>query len=95
MTEIIESCGNVFKDLGFDDSEAENLKTRSTLMIELKRTIQEKNLTQADAAKWMGVHQSLISDLVRGKINRFTVDKLINMAAKAGLKVVINIEKVA
>ena len=95
MVDITESSGNVFADLGFDDEEAVNLKVRSQLMIEIKQYIQRKKLSQTTAAERMGVHQSLISDLSRGKIHRFTIDKLINMAAKAGLTVSLSIDDAA
>jgi predicted XRE-type DNA-binding protein len=78
------SSGNVFTDLGFGVEEAQNLKIRSDLMIELTKLIEAKGLTQAAAAKLLGVTQPRISDLVRGKIDRFSVDSLIAMLGHAG-----------
>ncbi|MEO6195481.1 MAG: helix-turn-helix transcriptional regulator [Thermoanaerobaculia bacterium] len=78
------STGNVFKDLGFSDDEAENLKIRADLMIELTKLIEAQALTQSAAAELLGVTQPRVSDLVRGKIDRFSVDTLIEMLGHAG-----------
>lgn len=78
------SSGNVFKDLGFSEDEAENLKIRADLMIELTKLIEAQELTQTGAAKLLGVTQPRISDLMRGKIDRFSVDTLIEMLGHAG-----------
>jgi predicted XRE-type DNA-binding protein len=84
---IQASSGNVFTDLGFGTEEAQNLKVRSDLMIELTKLIEARGLTQAAAAKLLGVTQPRISDLVRGKIDRFSVDSLIEMLGHAGASV--------
>ncbi len=81
------SSGNVFRDLGFSTEEAENLRIRSELMARLARVIKDQDLTQAEAARIFGVTQPRVSDLVRGKIDLFSIDMLVNMLAKAGLKV--------
>jgi predicted XRE-type DNA-binding protein len=78
---------NVFVDCGFPPAEAENLRIRAKMMMALTGYIQEKKITQARAAKVMGVSQPRISDLVRGKIGLFTIDTLVNMVTAAGLKV--------
>ncbi|HZF13343.1 MAG TPA: helix-turn-helix transcriptional regulator [Thermoanaerobaculia bacterium] len=83
------SSGNVFRDLGFSEDEAENLKVRADLMIELTRLIEAQGLTQAAAAELLGVTQPRISDLMRGKIDRFSVDGLIEMLGHAGARVSI------
>jgi len=84
---IQESKRNVFRDLGFDIDESENLRIRSDLMIELSELIQNEGWTQAKAAQLMGVSQPRISDLVRGKIDRFSIDSLIAMLGSAGVRV--------
>lgn len=86
-TRIRRSSGNVFRDLGFEPEDAENLKVRADLMIELSKLIKAKKLTQARAAKLLGVTQPRVSDLVRGKIDRFSVDSLIEMLGRAGVRV--------
>ncbi len=78
------SSGNVFSDLGFSEDEAENLKIRADLMIELTKLIEAQGLTQVAAAELLGVTQPRVSDLMRGKIDRFSVDSLIEMLGHAG-----------
>jgi predicted XRE-type DNA-binding protein len=82
---------NVFVDCGFPPAEAENLRIRSEMMIALSSYIENRRLSQASAAKIMGVSQPRISHLVRGKIGSFTLDTLVNMLTSAGLKVDMNI----
>ena len=82
---ITESSGNVFLDLGFPPDEAALLAMRADLMAKLRLTIDEKGWTQAEAAKVLGIAQSRVSDLVRGKWERFSLDMLITLASRAGL----------
>ena len=84
---IIESSGNVFLDLGAAPDEAANLLVRAQLMLQLTRVIEKRKLTQAKAAKLFGVTQPRISDLIRGKINLFSIDALIAMLARGGVTV--------
>ncbi len=79
--------GSIFNDLGFNEAEAENLKIRAALMRAIEKYIEDNNLTQAAAAKLMGVYQPRVSDLLQGKIDKFTIDMLINMLAKAHVSV--------
>ena len=87
------SSGNVFRDLGFSENEAENLRVRSDLMIKLSKLIEERGLTQAQAAKLLGVTQPRISDLKRGKIQLFSVDSLIEMLGHAGAHVLFVVKQ--
>lgn len=82
---------NVFVDCGFPPAEAENLRIRAKMMMALTGYIQDRKITQARAAKIMGVSQPRISDLMRGKIGLFTIDTLVNMVTAAGLKVDVDI----
>jgi predicted XRE-type DNA-binding protein len=75
--------------------EAENMKLRSGLMIALKAHLQRTGLTQVQAAKLFGVTAPRISDLMRGKINLFALDSLVNMAAAAGLHVELRVTEAA
>ena len=84
---ITPADGNVFEDIGFPPDEARNLKIRATLMMAAEKFIEERGLTQTEAAELMGVSQPRISDLVRGRINQFTIDSLINMLTNAGVPV--------
>lgn len=76
-------------------AEAENMKLRSGLMMALKNHIARTQMSQEQAAKLFGVTQPRVSDLVRGKINRFGLDALVNMAAAAGLRVEMRVAKAA
>ncbi len=82
--------GSIFDDLGFSNEQAENLKVRAKLMQELTQIIKETGETQNDIAKRLGVTQSRISDLMRGKIQKFTIDNLVNIMSKSGYRVEIN-----
>jgi predicted XRE-type DNA-binding protein len=86
---VRRSSGNVFSDLGFSREEAENLKIRTDLMIQLSKLIKTRRLTQAQAAGLFGVTQPRVSDLVRGKIDRFSIDTLIAMLGHAAVPVQI------
>lgn len=72
---------------------ADNMKLRAKLMRAIINHIEKNALSQAQAAKLMGVTQPRISDLVRGKIDLFSIDMLINMAAAAGLHVNLKIAR--
>ncbi len=84
---IIESCGNVFVDLGFPPEEAAILQMRADLMIDLRKLIKAKRLTQVKAAKLLGISQPRVSDLIQGKWERFSLEMLITLATRAGIRV--------
>lgn len=86
------TTGSIFDDLGFDEAEAENLKIRAALMRNIEQYIKENNLTQSQAAELMGVTQPRISNLIKGKINKFTIDMLVNMLARAHVSVALVID---
>ncbi len=75
--------------------DAENMKLRSSLMIALKTHLISSGLSQAQIAKLFGVTQPRVSDLLRGKINLFGLDALVNMAVAAGLRVKLSVRKAA
>ena len=87
--DIHSSTGNVFEDLGFSSDEAVVLQMRADLMAELRKVIEARKLTQARAAKLLGVSQSRVSDLVRGKWEKFSLEMLITLATRAGLHVTV------
>ena len=82
---------NVFEALEVDPATAENLKIRAQLMHTLIDYIETQKLTQVDAAEVFAVSQPRISDLVRGKIDLFTVDMLINMLGRIGKQVNVKV----
>lgn len=84
---VTESSGNVFLDLGFSPEEATILAMRAQLMGELRIKIRDEEWTQAEAAQVLGVSQSRVSDLIRGKFEKFSLDMLITLATRAGKKV--------
>ncbi|MBM3909024.1 MAG: XRE family transcriptional regulator [Gemmatimonadetes bacterium] len=88
-TRIFPSSGNVFLDAGFPRPEAARLLVRSRLMILATEHIRKRRMTQARAAKLMGVTQPRVSDLMRGRIELFSVDTLIDMLARLGVSVSI------
>lgn len=81
---IEASSGNVFTDLDFDDAEAQVLALRADLMAQVEKTIKARKLTQVAASKVLGVSQSRVSDLARGKVEKFSLDMLVTFAAKLG-----------
>ncbi len=89
---LTTSSGNVFEDLGFPSEEAENLKLRSDLMIHVINVIESRGLTQRDAAELLRVTQPRVSDLVRGRVDLFSLDTLVKMLAYAGIHVSLSVE---
>jgi predicted XRE-type DNA-binding protein len=85
-----KSSGNVFTDLGFAPDEAAILKMRADLMADLRGLIEAKKFTQDQAAQMFGVSQSRVSDLVRGKWEKFSLEMLITLATKAGMRISLN-----
>lgn len=83
-TKITPSSGNVFIDLGFDEAEAQVLALRADLMAQLDQQIKARKMTQVTAARLLGVSQSRISDLTRGKVEKFSLDTLVQFAARLG-----------
>ena len=84
---IANSSGNVFADLGFSPEEAAILQMRADLMADVRKVIEARKLTQAKAAEILGVSQSRVSDLVRGKWEKFSLEMLITLATRAGIRV--------
>ena len=93
-SEIEPSSGNVFEDLGFSPEESQNLKVSSNLMGTIRAIIEREHLTQVEAGELFGVTQPRISDLVRGKIELFSIDALVNMLGTAGRRVEVSVEPV-
>ena len=84
----------MFRDLGFPAEVAENLRIRSELMIHVLQVIESRGLKQREAAELFGVTQPRISDLVRGKVDLFSIDMLVTMLSHAGVQVSVVIEPV-
>ena len=82
---------NVFEDLGFSVDEAANLAIRSNLILDLKSWIQSRGWTQTEAATFFCESEETINSLVAGDIESFSVDKLIVMLSKAGMRVKVEV----
>ncbi len=76
--------GNVFADLGIAPEKAAKLKIKARLMVDLGEWIKHRDLTQAEAAELLGVTRPRISDMMRGKIDKFTIDALVDMVERTG-----------
>jgi predicted XRE-type DNA-binding protein len=84
---ITESSGNVFVDLGFEPAEAAILQMRAELMNDLRGYIESSRMTKVQAAKKFRLPQSRISDLMRGKWEKFSLEMLITLESRVGRKV--------
>ncbi len=89
------SSGNIFRDIGFDKVEAENLRLRSALMMRIEDWVKASGLTQAAAAKLLGLTQPRLNAMLKGRIDLFSLDALVNVASRAGLAVRLVVKKVA
>lgn len=83
---VTRSSGNVFRDLGFSTEESAHLLIRADLMISLQEEITARGLKQTEAAGLLGVTQPRVSDLMRGRIDLFSIDTLIDMLASLGIR---------
>ncbi len=90
--QLTHGSDNVFEDVGFKAEEAANLKVRADLLLDLRQYIQTRGWTQTEAADFFGETQPRISNLLKGEIGRFSIDKLIVMLARAGIRVRLEIE---
>ena len=92
---IEKGSGNVFQDIGFPPHEAQNLLMRAELMVKVETFVDKSGLTQKEAAKLLGLTQPRLNDLLKGKIDKFSLDALVNMLARAGMKVKLTVRKAA
>ena len=84
---VTPSSGNVFRDLGFPAEEAEHLLVRADLLIQLQKALAARGLTQTKVARLLRVTQPRVSDLLRGRIDLFSTDTIIDMLARLGVHV--------
>ena len=88
MTEsTINSSGNIFTDLGYSPEEAAILQMRADLMADIRKWIKTKRLTQTRAAEILGISQARVSDLIRGKWDRFSLEMLVTLATRTGMRI--------
>ena len=84
---MVRGSGNVFRDLGSREPEARNLVLRSEIMIRIEEFVERSGMTQARAAARLGLTQPRLNALLKGKIDQFSLDALVNVATRAGLQV--------
>ena len=89
---VTPSTGNVFRDLGFRRQEAEHLLVRADLLIQVQKIIASRRLKQREAARLLHVSQPRVSDLLRGRIDLFSTDALIDMLACLGARVRLTVK---
>ena len=86
---VIETTGSAFVDL-FEPAEAERLSIPSGLALALEREIETRKWTQAEAARRIGITQPRVSDLLRGRLDKFSIDALIVYLVRVGVQVRID-----
>ncbi len=91
MAKVGESGGNIFSDLGFPPHEAAVLLLRAELTEALRQWMESEGLTQAQAAKRLGITQPRVSEIMRGKIELMSLDYMVGLCAKAGVSVEVRL----
>lgn len=89
----VQTYSSVWDAIADSPEEASNLKLRAHLMDAIEAYILREGITQRLAAERLGIPRSRVSELVNGRISKFTIDKLVNMAARVGLDVTMNVEE--
>ena len=92
---IVRGSGRAFLDIGFSPNDAQNLHLRSELMSKVEHFVRSSGLTQKECAVRMGVTQPRLSDLLKGKIDKFSLDALVNMLGHAGMRVRMSVKMAA
>ena len=93
--QINKAQDNIFEDLGFEPEEAANLKIRTDLILDLQRYIKKQNWTKQEAAVFFNETQPIISNLINGDIEKFSIDKLVQMIVKTGMQIKVEVIDVA
>ncbi len=84
---ITVSCGNVFEDLGFAPDEAAAMLVRETLLVELEKALSARGKKQQELANELGIPRTRISEIMNHKTDKFSIDKLVSLLARAGKRV--------
>jgi predicted XRE-type DNA-binding protein len=92
---MTRGSGNVFRAIGFNAEDAENLKLRADLMMRIEDHFKKSGATQAATAKALGLTTPRFNALLNGKINLFSLDALVNIAVRAGLRIELRVRKAA
>jgi predicted XRE-type DNA-binding protein len=88
---MIRGSTNVFRDLGFPEEQARNFLLRSQIMICIEQFVERSGLTQGRASALLGLTQPRLNALLKGKIDQFSLDALVNTATRAGLHVELHV----
>jgi len=91
ITHITSENGNIFRDLGFAPEEAAKLKIKAQLMCQISEWIKEKQLKQEEASNLLQVTRPRVSDIMRGKSGKFTIDALVDILERAGKHVTVQV----
>jgi len=91
ITHITPENGNIFKDLGFDSIQAEKMKIKAQLMCQISEWIKQKELKQEEASKLLHITRPRVSDVLRGKSTKFTIDALVDMLERIGKHVSVQV----
>jgi predicted XRE-type DNA-binding protein len=91
----VEIHENVWDALADTEQEAANLKARSALLYEIRKAVQRWGISQEEAAKRLGLTRPRINDLLRGKLAKFSLDALVNIATAARLDIEIRVKDAA
>ncbi len=92
MSQEYKSVWDAIED---DKVNAANLKLRSELMMKISEYVEQSGLTQSQAAKYLGTTQPRLNDVLKGKIEKCTVDRLVNMLTAVGYKINLRISNAA
>ncbi len=90
-----ETSANVWDALAESEQEAANLKARAALLRAVSKAVEAWDISQADAAQRLGMSRPRLNDLLRGKLAKFSLDALVNIATAARLKIEIKVRKAA
>lgn len=89
-----ETFDSVFDALADTPAEAANMTARADVLLAIRERVKAWHLTQEDAAARLGLTRPRLNDLMRGKLDKFSLDALINIAAAAGFRLHIELEDV-
>lgn len=90
---MTKGSNNIFRDLGFPEGEAQILLLRTDMMVKIERLVKTSKLTQSQVAKMLGITQPRLNDLLKGRIEKFSLDALVSMLARAGMEVKMSVKK--
>ncbi len=91
ITHITPTDGNIFEDLGFEPREAVKMKIKAQLMCQISEWIKDKELKQEEASTLLHVTRPRVSDVMRGKSGKFTIDALVDMLERTGKHVTLQV----